>query len=152
LNAIVLAPRDPDRFGYHRRGVVHVCAWENSLWRVFSAWLYEREKDVLCRLGVECQLLADYVAEQESYGVPASRVFDALDWEGPDSMLCKFSAKQVRAFQLLGTLLHDLGHHHDLMTTRSRREASRGEAYAEEYARRHEALIWQEYLGAFALY
>ena len=48
-------------------------------------------------------------------------------------------------------LLHEFGHHHDRMTTKSMR-ASRGEPYAEEYARRYEALIWKDYLKVFTLY
>ena len=44
---------------------------------------------------------------------------------------------QARAFQLLHVFLHELGHHHDLITTRRQLRGGRGEAYAERYARDH---------------
>jgi len=48
---------------------------------------------------------------------------------------------QARAFQLVHVLLHELGHHHDRMTTRSQQNAARGERLAEEYARRSKARV-----------
>ncbi len=56
------------------------------------------------------------------------------------------------AVQNLHILLHELGHHHDRITTRSRRRASRGESYAEQYARTYEERIWADYLRRFPLY
>ena len=38
--------------------------------------------------------------------------------------------------------LHELGHHHDLMMTRSRRKTARGERYAEKYALWHSKDLW----------
>ncbi len=38
------------------------------------------------------------------------------------------------------------------MTTRSRRDASRGEDYAEDYAWQYERLVWNRYLATFGLY
>ena len=58
---------------------------------------------------------------------------------------------QARAFQLLHVLLHELGHHHDHMTTRSRRSAARGEWFAENYASQYEAQVWNDYLRRFGL-
>jgi hypothetical protein len=49
-------------------------------------------------------------------------------------------------------LLHELGHHHDRMTTRSRRVGCRGEGYAEGYAWEYERLVWDRYLATFGLY
>jgi hypothetical protein len=46
-------------------------------------------------------------------------------------------------------LLHELGHHHDRMTTRSRNEAARGESYAETYANRYADRIWEAYEAEF---
>src|SRR4029453_12809516 len=36
LNGIVLAPGDRSIFGYHRPGVVHICAWDKDLWITLS--------------------------------------------------------------------------------------------------------------------
>jgi len=46
-------------------------------------------------------------------------------------------------------LVHELGHHHDRMTSPRRRDATRGERYAEEYARRYEQTIWSKYCRVF---
>jgi len=48
-------------------------------------------------------------------------------------------------------LLHELGHHHDRMTTKSKRTASRGEGYAERYALAYADRIWESYLNEFGL-
>ena len=64
--------------------------------------------------------------------------------------LCRFTEAQVKAYQLLHILLHELGHHHDRMTTRSQREAARGEDFAEQYALRYEQTIWERYVELFS--
>ena len=68
-----------------------------------------------------------------------------------NGVMCEFTDAQVRAYQLLHILLHELGHHHDRMTTKSKVRASRGESYAEAYALRHEAAIWGRYQEAFGV-
>jgi hypothetical protein len=128
LNAVILAPGRWDCDGWHRPGVVAVCAWERELWRKLS-WLgYSQHRDLFERLEVPCEETAD------------------------GCYLCKFTEPTVRAYQLLHVLLHELGHHHDRMTTRSRVDACRGEDYAEEYAWENERLVWDRYLAAFGLY
>lgn len=126
LNAVVLAPGDERMDGYHAPGVVHVCAWEAGLWRDTPKGYYEAHQDIFERLGV--------VSEETAEG----------------EYLCKFDEPAVRGYQLLHILLHELGHHHDRMTTRAQKRSSRGEKYAEEYARLHEAAIWQQYQKAFS--
>ena len=127
LNAIVLSPGEYNTDGYHVPGVVHVCAWEAELWRETSKAHYEAHQDILERLGVDC--------EETDEG-----------W-----FMCKFHERAARGYQLLHVLLHELGHHHDRMTTRSQKGTGRGEKYAEEYARLYEASIWQQYQKAFSL-
>ena len=65
--------------------------------------------------------------------------------------ICKFDEQTARAFQLLDVLLHEIGHHHDRMTTRSKVDAARGEDYAEEYARKYQSIIWDRYIETFGL-
>ncbi len=50
---------------------------------------------------------------------------------------------------LVHILVHVLGHHHDRMTTRSRKSTARGESFAERYAREHEDEILTRYRDAF---
>jgi hypothetical protein len=68
-----------------------------------------------------------------------------------DQYICKFTASTARAHQLLVTLLHERGHHHDRMTTKQQQAASRGEIYAEEYAQIYGNQIWERYLQVFIL-
>ena len=49
-------------------------------------------------------------------------------------LVAKWTEDTVRAYQRLDVLLHELGHHHDRMSTRRQREIARGEPYAECYA------------------
>lgn len=58
---------------------------------------------------------------------------------------------EIRAYQLLHVALHELGHHHDRMTTKSKRRASRGEGFAERHALNYGDRIWERYLEAFGL-
>lgn len=127
LNAVVLAPGRWGLYGYHTRGVVHVCAWDEDLWIKLTPEGYEWEREIFERLGVPCEKQGEEV-------------------------LCKFTEETARAHQLLATLLHELGHHHDRMTTRYKTRSSRGETYAEDYARRYAERIWVSYQEVFGVF
>jgi len=124
LNAIVLAPGEYSIGGWHTPGVVGVCAWEADLWIDYAVSHYEDHKAILERLGVRSH-------------------------EIKNGVMCEFTEAQARAYQLLHILLHELGHHHDRMTTKSKVRASRGEPYAEQYALAYEARIWEQYQEIF---
>lgn len=64
-------------------------------------------------------------------------------------MLSAVNGERSHHPQLRHILLHELGHHHDRMTTRSQFESSRGENYAEQYALRYADGIWDEYFRLF---
>ena len=125
LQAVLLTRGEPRLDGYYNRGVVAVCAWPQDLWRVVHGQHVDDHDEVLRALDVARERL------------PGDRV--RLLWTRP----------QARAYQLLHILLHELGHHHDLMTTRSRRECARGESYAEAYAHRYAEQVWESYARAF---
>ena len=63
----------------------------------------------------------------------------------------EFTEKTARAHLLLNTFLHELGHHHDALNTKTPRNANRGESYAEEYARNYADVIWNRYAQVFDL-
>jgi hypothetical protein len=67
---------------------------------------------------------------------------------GPD---LHWTEAQARAFQLLHILPHELGHHHDRMTTRTQRYAARGEPYAEAYALEVLEGVWPAYASRFGI-
>jgi hypothetical protein len=124
LDAIVLAQGESGLEGWYTEGVVGICAWERDLWRRHPLHYFEENEGVFRRLGVDCERRGERV-------------------------LCKFTENQARAFQLLNILMHELGHHHDRINTRSKFECSRGEPYAEEYALRYERIIWERYIQVF---
>ena len=125
LRAIVLATGEPGLMGWHYPGVVAVCAWERELSGEWYNFFVDEHREILDRLGVRCEPHSDR------------------------TQLCHFTQTSARGFQLMHILLHELGHHHDRMTTKSKLFASRGEAYAEEYALAYAGMIWDRYLAAF---
>jgi hypothetical protein len=128
LHAIVLATHEPNTAGWHSPGIVAVCAWSRSLHVEMVTPFVEEHAAIFDWLGVEREPLSE-------------------EWE--PGFLCKFTEASARAFQLLHILLHELGHHHDRMTTRSQRKASRGENFAERYAIHHAERIQERYLEVF---
>jgi hypothetical protein len=124
LDAIVL-DTGRDYMGWHLDGVVAVCAWEQGLW-----WLD-------CDRSFE----ADHRHVLDVLGVERARAGTRLE--------LRWTEEQARAFQLLHILPHELGHHHDRITTRSKRTASRGEPYAETYALQAFDSLWPEYARRF---
>ena len=127
LNAILLAEGDPSCFGwYDYAGVIGICAWDKNLWIEHEPHFCRDHGALLDRLGIE----------REQRGA----------W-----VLCKYEEPNIRAFQLLHVLLHELGHHHDRMTTKSAAVAARGEPYADNYAFKYEKIIWQRYVDLFGL-
>lgn len=125
LEAVLLTRGEPGLEGYHYPGVVAVCAWQRELWQVVEREHVDAHEELFRELGVAREPL------------PGGRV--RLLWTRP----------QVRAYQLLHVLLHELGHHHDRMTTRSQRGCARGEPYAEAYAHRHADELREGYSRAF---
>ena len=107
--------------GWYRPGIVAICAWERELW-----WP-----------DTDPEFIREHATILEMLGVEQVKL-------GPRTEL-RWTEEQARAFQLLDVLPHELGHHHDLMTTRSRRRVARGERYAEDYAQRVFAQVWPTY-------
>jgi hypothetical protein len=126
LERILLAAGDPRLCGWHRCGVVAVCAWERSMSVERPEQFCREHEGFLARLGVQL--------EANDVGV-----------------LCKFTEPQVRAWQLLHILLHELGHHRDRMTTRRQKFTGRGEPFAEQYALEYTDRIWDRYVEEFGL-
>jgi hypothetical protein len=127
LEGIVLLPGDPRYEGMCFETWVGVFAWTRDLWRRYDRSYVEQPRDSITRLGIPLEL-------DDSGGV-----------------IAKWTEETARAYQLLDVLLHELGHHHDRMTTRSQKHVSRGESYAEQYAARHAEQIWDAYIGEFGL-
>jgi hypothetical protein len=125
LKTILIAPARRNCDGYHRPGLVAICAQSVNLSQLVPYEAYIREhRDIFKRLGV-----------------PIERT--------KDGHLLHFTAATLRAYQLLHIFLHELGHHHDRMTTRSQVRPSRGEGFAERYARSNGDRVWARYFEVF---
>jgi hypothetical protein len=77
-----------------------------------------------------------WLAEQMGFEVPAQSVF---------------TPSQARCYQLLATLLHELGHHVDRMTTRAMKSCANGEPFAIAYELRRQRELWDAYVREFGM-
>ncbi|MEZ4884245.1 MAG: hypothetical protein R3E32_05850 [Chitinophagales bacterium] len=71
--------------------------------------------------------------------------------EQKNGVFCEFATDQIKAYQLLHILLHELGHHYDRIKTKSKRKAPRGENLAENFAFEYEEQMWLDYQNAFGV-
>lgn len=127
LNAVVLAAGDEFRFGYYRRGVISICAWTaDNHFSMFDE-VYQRRAQILNCLGVP-----------------------ALP-DGNGEWMLEFTEDTARAYLLLNTFLHELGHHNDTMNTRKKENANRGESHAEQFALELGLKLWPTYQKAFRI-
>ncbi len=126
LDAIVLASSDIECDGYYNNdGVVCISAWEKEMDIWIKESYYRGHKELFERLGVK-------TTEREN-----------------NTFYCEFNEDQIKAYQLLHILLHELGHHVDRIRTKSKITAARGEQFAEDYAFKYEKIIWQAYQQQF---
>lgn len=125
LNAIVLDSGYRECMGWHRPGVVAICAWDaDFVWSDCIPAFHAEHAEIF-----------------ETLGVPVFRDDERIE--------VHFSEDTARAFLLVHVLVHELGHHHDRITTRAKRDTARGEGYAERYARRHEDEFIERYRRLF---
>lgn len=126
LDAIVLASSDIECDGYYNNdGVVCISAWEKEMDIWIKESYYRDHKELFERFGVK-------TTEREN-----------------NTFYCEFNEDQIKAYQLLHILLHELGHHVDRIRTKSKITAARGEQFAEDYAFKYEKIIWQAYQQQF---
>ena len=142
LDAILLdSATDCD--GWYGPGVVAICPWPRDLWEWWDPPHLAEHRHLLDLLDVE------RVDVRESPDFEAfSAWFERLAGRRPvpaGQLEVRWTEAQARAYQLLHILPHELGHHHDRMTTRTRRSGARGEPYAEAYANRVLDRVWPAY-------
>jgi hypothetical protein len=128
LERIVLEGGGDDCDGYylffHRAetGGIYLHAWPEDLWVTFTKGHY------------------DYHPQMEVLGV-------AAEVHG-DSVICRFTEAQARAFMLLHVFIHELGHHRQ--SVRSKHRSSKlDEDYAEKFANIRFWDIHPRYVGTF---
>lgn len=125
LDAVVLAAGSSYRYGYHRAGIVAICAWPKDLSESWSTEFLDENASLLPHLDVELEDVDEHGA------------------------IVRFTESSALAFQLMHVLLHELGHHHDRMTTASKRSPARGEPFANSYAYEHAEKLWDAYYREF---
>ena len=125
LDAIVLDRGSVDLLGWYGCGVVAICAWDRDHTGGWTHEFVEEHRGILDRLGVP-------VTEE-------SASYCNLAW----------TDQTIKGFQLMHILLHELGHHNDMMTTKSQVRPSRGEPFAEDFANSHATGLWDTYFDTF---
>ncbi len=80
--------------------------------------------------------------------------WDSKNWllqkiDAPSTEGAILRSRQVHAFLLLGTFLHELGHHVDRISTRSQVDESNGEPFAIAYELRRQKELWPAYIEEF---
>jgi hypothetical protein len=116
----ILLGQGGDSDGWYLDGVVAICAWDKNMTSFQNANYFNDHKELFDRLGVKYEIKKNGV-------------------------LCHFTEDQIKAYQLLHILLHEIGHHHDRISTKSKGRPSNGETYAESYAFKYEKVIWNKY-------
>lgn len=148
LDAIVLdSATDCD--GWCGPGVVAVCAWQQDLWDWWRPAEIQEHRHLLDMLEVERVPVEQSPDFAEFAGWFEQRTGKPAKPAG--LMELRWTEGQARAYQLLHILPHELGHHHDRMTTRAQRFLGRGEAYAEAYANRVLERAWSAYARRFGV-
>jgi hypothetical protein len=162
----IILDDDPYTFGWYRPTTVALCAWPDALTSVVSRKFYEDNTPILDRIGVPCR---PAVLPADARCPGCSAVLGSHDWDVCDfcngslgdayrdsdsdaegvRYLALFTESTAHAFLFVDVLVHELGHHHDRMTSPRQHRCTRGEPYAEEYARRYEDRIWPAYCRVF---
>lgn len=124
LETVALLEGRDDIEGIYGHGWIGICAWSRALWHQYERSFLEQPRPSILRVGVPIQ-------------------------DDGERLIGKWTEETIRAYQLLDVFIHELGHHHDRMTTDSQRTVARGERYAEEYATRYADAIWDAYCAEF---
>lgn len=164
----VLLSRDDDCDGWHSPGTVAICAWDDFCVQVVNANYYAEHAEIFRRMRVPCRpvvyrpgleclscwanLDPDDWSRCGRCGASLADAYPAADHNTPEEErrhVVAFTPATVQAFLLVHVLVHELGHHHDRMTSPRKRRATRGEDYAEAYAKKHEDALWPAYCRVF---
>ena len=125
LDAVILA-EGGGHDGWYRDGVIAICAWEKEKTISASREYFDEHRELFDRLNIQYEIKSK-------------------------SVICHFTQEQIVAYQLLHIFLHELGHHHDRISTKSKSVIARGENYAETYALKYEKMIWKRFFEEFKM-
>lgn len=116
---------DAEYVFYYREetGAIFLNAWPEDLWIELNAAYFDAHEEIFSRLGVSCD-------------------------RSEETVLCRFTGPQARAFTLLHVFLHELGHHHD-RSNQKHHGATKGEDYAERFANSRFEMLYPRYVSVF---
>ncbi|MBC8002377.1 MAG: hypothetical protein H7X97_07290 [Opitutaceae bacterium] len=129
LERIVLAGREDGYDGSHvfhpreETGSIFLNAWPEDLWMEIVTPYFDAHESIFERVGVS---------------------FDRRK----DCVVCRFTARQARAFMLLHVFMHELGHHYDRINQKHL-DSWKGEDYAERFATSRFDQMFPAYVGVF---
>ena len=152
LDAILLDSAT-DCAGWCGPGVVAICAWNHDLWDWWSAEMVDEHRHILDLLDVE-RVPIEASSEHQEHVEWLDATLTAFGYRSAarlGDIELRWTEPQARAYQLLHILPHELGHHHDRITSRAGRNLGRGEPYAEAYANHVLEQIWPLYGQAFQI-
>ena len=142
---VIVIDTHHNNMGWFQPTFVAICAWERGLvWEDCCDEFFEDHQEIFDKLAVPYRLNGGEDAIERraldvSWGEPTEDYTWTVEW----------TENTARAFLLTHVFIHELGHHHDCMTTSSRAGTCRGEAYAERYAREREDEIIARYFNEF---
>jgi len=111
--------------GYYWNGIICICAWEKEMTRSMGLKYFEFHKEMFDKLGLK-------------YSVKE------------DDVICYFTENQIKAFQLLRVMTHEIGHHIDRIKTKSKKRCPNGEKFANYVELDLEAKLWDKYFEYFS--
>ncbi len=128
LERIVLASGSEDDglylfYNREETGAIFLHAWADDLWREIATPYFDAHQEIFERLGVS------FV-------------------RGEDSVMCRFTEAQARAFMLLHVFMHELGHHQDRIHQKHF-GSTKGEEYAERFATHRFNQLFPTYVRIF---
>ena len=87
--------------------------------------------------------------EEQSFRQDDRWLLDQLGVELNESGYGLLTPEQAKGFVLLSTFLHEVGHHVDRMSTRSKADAANGEPFAIRFEQSRQRELWQAYVREF---
>lgn len=145
LDVVVIDNGGNGCMGWFRPTFVAICAWERELiWENCCDEFLKDHREIFDKLGVPYRLTGgEDAVEQYEFNREWGKSNEDFVWT------VEWTENTARAFLLAHVLIHELGHHHDCVTTKSKRDSCRGETYAERYARVREDVIIERYFNEF---
>ncbi len=145
IESIVIARGEECLYGVYRHysyedtGIIYLCAWEEDMWVDISEDFFHKHTWIFDNFGL--------TYEKKQKKDPSGRG-KYTEWG------CYFTESQAKAFMLLNTFLHELGHHIQQFNHQNdelMKLNQESEPFAEDFAKKMFQQIWPAYVKRFGL-